>query len=110
MPSSRFIFPIVLCVSFTLPSLAQEAKKSAEPITLANVDKVGLLSEVKHTALYLELGPGPNELLLFPRNGITVVDDKNLKLIREIDKDQTRGFTFSQDRSLTSWHLLGRLA
>ncbi len=103
MPSSRFIFPIVLCVSFSSPSLAQEAKKAAEPITLANVDKVGLLSEVKHTSLFLELGPGPNELLLFPRNGIMVVDDTNLKVIREIDKDQTQGFTFSQDRRLTSW-------
>lgn len=103
MPSSRLIFPIVLCVSCTLPSLAQEAKKAVKPITLANVNKVGLLSEVKHASMFLELGPEPNELLLFPRNGITVVDDKNLKLIREIDKDQTRGFTVSQDGSLISW-------
>ena len=86
-----------------LPAIARVPTKTAEPITLANVNNVGLLSEVKHAAMYLELGPGPNELLLFPRNGITVVDDKNLKLIREIDKDQTRGFTRSRDQSLTSW-------
>ena len=85
------------------PSVARVPTKTAEPITLANVKNVGLLSEVKHTAMFLDLGPGPNELLLFPRNGITVVDDKSLKLIREIDKDKSRGFTFSQDRSLTSW-------
>ncbi|MDA1013765.1 MAG: WD40 repeat domain-containing protein [Planctomycetota bacterium] len=67
------------------------------------MNKVGLLSEVKNAAMFLELGPGPNELLLYPRGGIMVVDDKNLKLLREIDKDQTRGFTVSQDRSQTSW-------
>ena len=58
IPSSQFIFPIVLCVSFTLPSLAQDAKKTAEPITLANVHNVGLLSEVKHDALFLEIDLG----------------------------------------------------
>ena len=103
MPNSRFIFLAVLCVSFALPALAQEAKTVGEPIMLANVDQVGLLSEVKHAALFLELGPGPSEMLLFQRNGITVVDDKNLKLIREIDKNQTQGFSFSHDQSLTSW-------
>ena len=86
-----------------LPSLAQEAKKAAEPITLANVDNVGLLFEVKRAARFIKLGPGADELLFYPPNGIVVVDDRTLKVLRKIDKEQTRGFSFSEDRSLTSW-------
>ena len=84
-----------------LPVIARVPTKTAEPITLANVNNVGLLSEVKHDAMFLELGPGPNEMLLFPRNGIMVVDDKNLKVIREIDT--FREYAFSRDQSFTSW-------
>lgn len=58
MPSSTFIFPIVLVVSFTLVAFAQEAKQAAESISLANVGKVGLLSQEKNDAMFLELGPG----------------------------------------------------
>ncbi len=81
----------------------KDAKKTTVPITLANVTKVGLLAEPKRAARYIKLGPGPNELLLFPPNGIVVVDDKNLNVLRKLDKEQTRGFSFSEDRSLTSW-------
>lgn len=89
-------------VLMVVPLRAQDAKQ-AEPITLNNVQQVGLLSEIKSGAHYLELGPGPNELMLTLRDGIEVVDDKELKMIRRIDNDKVPGFTLSRDRSLTGW-------
>ncbi|MBL8809745.1 MAG: PD40 domain-containing protein [Planctomycetaceae bacterium] len=103
MRTSRFLFSGALCVCFTLSAFAQEAKKTAEPISLDNVDKVGLLSTGKNDALFLENGPGSNELLLISRDSTTIVDDKSLMLLRKIDASQSKGLTFSKDQSLTSW-------
>jgi len=54
---SRFVALFLVLFAIALPSLAQEVKKAAEPITLANVDEVGLLSEAKRAARYIKLVP-----------------------------------------------------
>lgn len=100
---SRFVAVVVAHLVMALSSPAQESRQAAEPITLDNVDNVGLLSEAKRDTRYIELGPGPNELLVTRHDGIEVVDDKEFKVIRRIDKDKVALFAVSRDRSLTSW-------
>lgn len=90
-------------VAISCPAWAQEPGGIDEPISLSNVDKVGLLSETKHSTRQIKPGPGPNELLLFPSKGIIVVNENSLKLLRKIEPRQVVGFTFSRDQSLTGW-------
>jgi WD40 repeat protein len=81
---------------------AQAIGQSA-PIMLSNVEKLGLLSETKTGARFLEIGPKENELLLYPRNGVLVVDDVHFKEVRTIPAEQVDGYRFSRDLSLISW-------
>ena len=75
----------------------------SDPITLSNVDKLGLLSETKLGARYIENGPKKNELLLYLRQGVVIVDDEHFKETRSIPAEQADGYRFSQDLSLSSW-------
>ncbi len=103
MQAAKFTLQVILSVAFATTVSAQEVQKSGIPISLNSVDKVGLLSATKNDALFLENGPGGNELLLFSRDGASVVDDRSLKVLREINKSETQGFTISRDGSLASW-------
>ena len=90
----------LLCLLVT--TVAAHAQK-AEPITLENVDEVGLLSETQRAAQFLQLGPGANELLFFSRQGVVVVDDQSFKVLRKLEDKQRRRFSFSKDRQLMGW-------
>ncbi|MFO0977084.1 MAG: WD40 repeat domain-containing protein [Planctomycetaceae bacterium] len=103
MHAVQFPLQVVLSIALAVTVTAQEVPGTGVPISLNTVDKVGRLNLVKNEALFLDNGPGSNELLLFSRESTTIVDDRNLKLVREIDKSQAQGFTISQDGSLASW-------
>jgi hypothetical protein len=50
-----------------------------EPISVRNVDQVGLLEEKTASVNRMELGPGPNELVVHRDEGIEIVNDHTLK-------------------------------
>ena len=82
---------------------ADETREPKEPITLRNVDRVGLLSETSRLVNRIERGPGPNELVFHLDDGIEIVDDTTLELVRRVADKYRPGFSYSQDGSKTSW-------
>ncbi len=76
---------------------------AAEPITLRNVNRVGLLSETTLSVNRIERGPRPNELLFHRDEGIEIVDDTTLEVVRRVAEVHRPGFSYSQDGSKTSW-------
>lgn len=74
-----------------------------EPITLRNVDQVEMLSETIRPVNRVERGPGPNELVFHFDDGIEIVDDKSLEVVRRVADEYRLGFSFSRDSSMTSW-------
>lgn len=99
----RILALVFVQAAMACPAWAQKPGGSGEPIRLGNVDKVGLLSETKHSARRIKPGPDPNELLLFPSKGIIVVNENSLKVLRKIEPKQAVGYAFSRDQSLTGW-------
>lgn len=100
---SRVLALVILLAVMVCPSWAQKSGNGSEAISLDNVDRVGLLSETRHSARRIKLGRAPNELLLFPSKGIVVVDENSLKVLRKIEPSQAVGYAFSRDQSLTGW-------
>ena len=79
------------------------ANTAEEPITLRNVDQVEMLSEMSRPVNRVERGPGPNELVFHFDDGIEIVDDKTLKVVRRVADKYRPGFSYSRDGSKTSW-------
>lgn len=100
-----FAWKFLSIAALLLTSTVLSAQTSGGParITLDNVDNLGLLLETKRGARFLENGPKKSELLLYPRNGVLVVDDVHLKEVRSIPAGQADGYRFSRDFSLISW-------
>ena len=84
----RILALVFVQAAMACPAWAQKSGGSGEPIRLSNVDKVGLLSETKHSARRIKPGPDPNELLLFPSKGIIVVNENSLKVLRKIEPER----------------------
>ena len=107
IPSKRtalaWMFRNIAALLLTSTIVNSQAIGQSAPITLSNVDNLGLLSETKRGARFLENGPKKNELLLYPRNGVLVVDDVHFKEVRTIPAEQVAGYRFSRDLSLISW-------
>jgi len=98
-----WMFRSITALLLTSTVVNSQAIGQSAPIMLSNVEKLGLLSETKSGARFLEKGPKENELLLYPRNGVLVVDDVHFKEVRTIPAEQVDGYRFSRDLSLISW-------
>lgn len=98
-----WMFRTTAVLLLTSTFLNAQTGRQPEPITLDNVDFLGLLSETKREVRYLENGPKKNELLLYPRDGVLVVDDVQFKEVRTIPAERVTGYRFSRDLSLASW-------
>ena len=98
-----WMFRSIAALLLTSTVVNSQAIGQSAPIMLSNVEKLGLLSETKSGARFLENGPKKNELLLYPRNGVLVVDDVHFKEVRTIPAEQVDGYRFSRDLSLISW-------
>ena len=83
---------------------AGNARNNGEPITLANVDKLGLLSGEQPVATFIERGPGTDELLICRGEEYVVLDARDFKVLRKVENERANGFSFSGDRKWTSWH------
>ena len=85
------------------PEDDRAANPAEEPITLRNVDQVEMLSEPSRPVNRVERGPGPNELVFHFDDGIEIVDDKTLEVVRRVADEYRPGFSYSRDGSKTSW-------
>ena len=74
-----------------------------EPIRLHNVDQMGLLVETIASVNRIERGPGPNELVFHRDEGIEIVDDSTLELVRRVTEKNRPGFSYSLDGSKSIW-------
>lgn len=101
--SRQLLAVVVLLLGTARPATGNDVKGTSDPITVDNVDRVGLLSETRQTAMYVTRGPRPTELLLYPDRGILVVDDTDFRVLREIDEELSHGYAFSRGGNRVSW-------
>lgn len=80
------------------------ALNNGEPITLANVNKLGLGSGEQPVASFIERGPGTDELLIRRSEEYLVLDVRDFKVLRKVESERAKGLSFSGDRKWTSWH------
>ncbi len=76
---------------------------AAQPITLANADQLQLVLETSRPVNQVERGPGPNELLFYTDDGVEIVDDITLEVVRRVANKSQPGFSYGRDGSKTSW-------
>lgn len=79
------------------------ANAQEQPITLGNVDRLELRSEIYRPVRRVERGPRPNELLFYFDDRLEVVDDRTLDVVRRVAKNDRPGFSYSRDGTKTSW-------